>query len=84
MVKKSPRGDRQIGDKRDKRDKRRWARNGETAKYLNVSNMTLWRWKNEPGYNFPPSAKINSMEFNDLDKVDEWMEARISEQGGER
>jgi hypothetical protein len=79
VSKKSPGAHRQLGDKRDKR---RWARNGETAKYLNVSNMTLWRWKNQPGYNFPPSAKIDSMEFNDLDKVDTWMEAYIQAREG--
>ena len=72
---------RQIGDKREKRDKR-WARNGETARYCNVSKMTLWRWKHEPGYNFPPAAKIDSLEFNDLDKVDAWMETHIQEREG--
>jgi predicted DNA-binding transcriptional regulator AlpA len=57
--------------------KRRWARNGELAKYLGVSKMTIWRYKHEPSYDFPPAAKINNIEFNDLDKVDLWMEARV-------
>jgi hypothetical protein len=52
-----------------------WARNGELARYLNVSKMTIWRWKHQPHYNFPVAAKIDSMEFNDLDKVDAWSRA---------
>ena len=32
---------------------RRWARNFELAKYLNISEMTLWRRKNEDGYDSP-------------------------------
>ena len=58
-------------------ERRRWARNGELAKYLGVSKMTIWRYKHEPSYDFPPAAKINNIEFNDLDKVDLWMEARV-------
>jgi hypothetical protein len=57
--------------------KRRWVRNGECAKYLGISKMTLWRFKNVPGFDFPPAAVINNIEFNDLDKVDAWMEARV-------
>jgi predicted DNA-binding transcriptional regulator AlpA len=57
--------------------RRRWVRNGELAKYLGVSKMTIWRFKHEPGFDFPPAAKINNVEFNDLDEVDAWMEARV-------
>jgi hypothetical protein len=57
---------------------RRWVRNGELAKYLGVSKMTIWRFKHVPGFDFPPAAVINNIEFNDLDKVDAWMEARVS------
>jgi predicted DNA-binding transcriptional regulator AlpA len=56
---------------------RRWVRNGELAKYLGVSKMTLWRFKRDPSYDFPPAAKINDIEWNDLTKVDAWMEARV-------
>jgi predicted DNA-binding transcriptional regulator AlpA len=58
-------------------ERRRWVRNGELAKYLGVSKMTIWRFKHVPGFDFPPAAVINNIEFNDLDKVDAWMEARI-------
>jgi predicted DNA-binding transcriptional regulator AlpA len=60
---------------------KRWLRNGELAKYLGVSKMTLWRWKHDPDHKdlkFPPAAEINDIEFNDLDKVDAWMEARVA------
>jgi hypothetical protein len=76
VIKKAVKSRRQLDDNR------RWAKNGETAKYLNVSNMTLWRWKHKPGYNFPAAAKIDVMEFNDLDKVDAWMEAYIQAREG--
>jgi predicted DNA-binding transcriptional regulator AlpA len=59
--------------------KRRWVRNGELAKYLGVSKMTLWRFKNDPSLKFPPASVVNGIEFNDLDKVDPWMEARVVE-----
>jgi predicted DNA-binding transcriptional regulator AlpA len=98
MAKKSRRARRKLGDQRpDKssptsaplrispvRPLGRWARNGELARYLNVSKMTIWRWKHQPHYNFPVAVKIDSMEFNDLDKVDAWMRAHVSEQGGGR
>ena len=57
--------------------KRRWVRNSELAKYLGVSKMTIWRFKNVAGFDFPAAAVINNIEFNDLDKVDAWMEVRI-------
>jgi len=59
--------------------KRRCIRNGELAKYLGISKMYVWRLKNDPGhknYNFPKASKINGIEFNDVDKIDAWMEAR--------
>jgi predicted DNA-binding transcriptional regulator AlpA len=54
----------------------RWARNKQTADYLGVSAMTLWRWKNNPDLGFPPATVINNIERNDLDAVDEWMRSR--------
>ena len=59
--------------------KRRWVRNGELARYLGVSKMTLWRFKKDPELKFPPASLINGIEFNDLDKVDPWMEAHVAE-----
>jgi hypothetical protein len=42
--------------------------------------MTLWRFKNEKSFQFPPASVINNIEFNDLDKVDAWMEAHTERQ----
>jgi hypothetical protein len=57
--------------------KRRWVRNTELAMYLGISKMTLWRLKNVPGFDFPPAAVVNGTQFNDLNEVDKWMEARV-------
>ena len=51
------------------------------AKYLGVSKMTLWWFKHVAGFDFPVAAVINNIEFNDLDKVDAWMEARVPSAG---
>jgi hypothetical protein len=55
----------------------RWARNKATADYLNISVMTLWRWKRDPALGFPAAAVINDIEHNNLDLVDAWMESRV-------
>jgi predicted DNA-binding transcriptional regulator AlpA len=63
----------------------RWARNGRTAQYLGVSNMTLWRWKRDPDLDFPDASEINGIEFNNLDRIDEWMRSRlVKRHGGKR
>jgi hypothetical protein len=61
--------------------KRRWVRNGELAKYLGVSKMYVWRLKHDPKlkhFDFPSASVINTIEFNDLDKIDAWMEAHVA------
>jgi hypothetical protein len=55
---------------------RRWARNKRLAEYLDVTEMTVWRWKRDPRLKFPLSSIINSIEYNDLDQIDEWLKAR--------
>ena len=54
----------------------RFARNTQTAEYIGVSVMTLWRWKRDPKLNFPPASVINGIERNNLDEIDAWMKAR--------
>jgi len=61
----------------------RWARNKRTAGYLNISVMTLWRWKHDPTLKFPAAAVINDIEHNNLDAIDSWMESRIVERTAE-
>ncbi len=60
---------------------RRWVRNGELARYLGVSKMTLWRFKTEQSFKFPPASVINNLEFNDLEQVDAWMESHVASEG---
>ena len=68
-----------FGEIQPPAERRRWVRNGELAKYLGVSKMYVWRLKHNPSFNFPPAAVINAIEFNDLDKVDAWMESRVEQ-----
>jgi predicted DNA-binding transcriptional regulator AlpA len=57
--------------------RRRFANNKDTAIYLGVSEMTLWRYKKQiPG--FPQPAVISGTERNDLDAIDEYMAANKS------
>ena len=74
---KSTKRSNNLGEIQPLAERRRWVRNGELAKYLGVSKMTIWRFKHVPGFDFPPAAVINNIEFNDLDRVDAWMEARV-------
>ena len=42
----------------------RWTRNAPLARYLNVSDMTIWRWKRIPRSTFRPpplSTTSNTM-----------------------
>jgi hypothetical protein len=55
---------------------RRWVRNRRLAEYLDVTEMTIWRWKRDPRLKFPLSGVINGIEYNDLDQIDEWLKAR--------
>jgi predicted DNA-binding transcriptional regulator AlpA len=77
MAKKLKQLAKNLGEIQPPTERRRWVRNSELAKYLGVSKMTIWRFKHDLGFDFPPAAVINRIEFNDLDKVDAWMEARV-------
>jgi len=55
----------------------RWVRNRALARYFNVSEMTIWRWKRDPKLNVPPASVINDIDYNDIDAWDEWMRAQV-------
>jgi predicted site-specific integrase-resolvase len=57
---------------------RRWVRNKRLAEYLDVTEMTIWRWKRDGRLKFPLSSVINGIEYNDLDQIDEWLKARAT------
>jgi hypothetical protein len=54
----------------------RLTRNAPLARYLNVSAMTVHRWKRDPELNFPPPSVVNKIEYTDLNLVDEWLITR--------
>lgn len=39
--------------------------------------MCLWRWQRDPAKGFPQPSRINGLDYTDLNKVDEWMRARV-------
>jgi hypothetical protein len=55
---------------------RRYARNAALARYLGISNMTLYRWKRDAALDVPEAALINGIEHNNLDEWDSWLRAR--------
>jgi hypothetical protein len=55
---------------------RRLARNAATARYLNITPMTLWRWKRSSELRFPPAYVVNGIDHNDLDLIDRWLMKR--------
>jgi hypothetical protein len=68
-------GDRWKKKKRiaaPKKQTANWKRNKELAVYAGISEMTLWRWKQLPG--FPAAARINGIEYNNVQKFDAWMQ----------
>jgi len=55
---------------------RKYARNAELARYLGISEMTLYRWKRDPALGVPPAFVVNGVERNDLSEWDCWLRAR--------
>jgi excisionase family DNA binding protein len=52
----------------------RWTNGSATCRYINISNMTLWRWLHDPALRFPKPRRIRGRNIFDLDRVDDWME----------
>jgi predicted DNA-binding transcriptional regulator AlpA len=45
----------------------------DAAKFLgNVSQMTLWRWRNNPALNFPRSIEINGRHYYSRAEILNW------------
>ena len=55
---------------------RRIARNAELARYLHISEMTLWRWQHDALLAFPLGFEVNGKRRTDLDDVDRWTRTR--------
>jgi len=56
----------------------RWARNAELARYLGISEMSLWRWQRDPKLGFPQPTRINGISYTDREAIDEWMRCRVT------
>lgn len=54
-----------------------WVRNVPLARYFNSTPMSLFRWKNDPKLETPPSIVINNIEYNNLDEWKAWALARV-------
>ncbi|MGB3315975.1 MAG: transcriptional regulator [Albidovulum sp.] len=44
-----------------------------------VSDMTLWRWLNDPSLNFPKPIKIQSRRYWRESDVIDWLEAQTGQ-----
>jgi hypothetical protein len=55
----------------DQKSAAQWLRNKPLAARAGVSEMTLWRWKQQD--DFPAAAVINGIEYNNVSKFDRWM-----------
>ena len=51
------------------------------ARYGNCSDMSLWRWLNDPALNFPQPIKINRRRLWSLDSLERFEAERMSDSG---
>jgi predicted DNA-binding transcriptional regulator AlpA len=64
--------DREFLDLPAEEDQRRVTQ-PEAARLLgNVSQMTLWRWRNNPALNFPRSVEINGRHYYSRAEILAW------------
>jgi hypothetical protein len=55
-------------------DRRDWVTGSTLRKKLNISAVTLWRWRHGEG--FPLAKSINGRLFFSWDEVEAWLEAQ--------
>jgi hypothetical protein len=53
---------------------RRWVTSNTLRRYIDVSAVTLWRWRQDP--TFPPPRVINGRNFYDLPAVEAYLIAK--------
>jgi hypothetical protein len=62
----------------NQQERARYVRNNQLAAYLNVSPMTVWRWRRDLSLNFLPQPSIiHENSYTDLDAVDAWMKKQV-------
>ena len=52
--------------------KRRWVTGSTLSKILNISSVTLWRWRRAGG--FPLAERINGRLYFPWDEVADWLD----------
>jgi predicted DNA-binding transcriptional regulator AlpA len=50
-----------------------WLGGAQTADYLGVTAMTIWRWERDPKLAFPTSTVIRGRKYWSRDDIDGWM-----------
>ena len=53
---------------------RHWVTGPTLRKILNISSVTLWRWRHNPSMGFPPAKRINGRTFFVWHEVVAWLE----------
>jgi uncharacterized protein YjcR len=72
-----------VSDKRKRKRKKtpaaaqQWLRNIELAALLGISQMTLHRWKQLPG--FPPASVVCGVERRHIKQINKWMQQQKAE-----
>jgi predicted DNA-binding transcriptional regulator AlpA len=50
-----------------------WLGGRQTADYLNVTTMTIWRWERDPKLSFPKPTVINDRKYWARSDINDWM-----------
>ena len=50
-----------------------WLGGAQTAAYLGVTTMTIWRWERDPELDFPAPTVIRGRKYWSRDGIDAWM-----------
>jgi predicted DNA-binding transcriptional regulator AlpA len=50
-----------------------WLGGAQTADYLGVTTMTIWRWERDPELAFPAATVIRGRKYWSRDDIDRWM-----------
>jgi predicted DNA-binding transcriptional regulator AlpA len=53
--------------------KTRWVTGATLRRMLNISAVTLWRWRHDPSMGFPPAKRINGRLYFPWHEVSEWL-----------
>jgi predicted DNA-binding transcriptional regulator AlpA len=55
-----------------------WLGGAQTAVYLGVTAMTIWRWQRDPRLAFPASTIIHGRKYWSRSDIDTWMRRMAS------